>query len=49
VVAAPAGEADGGQFGVTVMAPAFADRVAADIARLLVSDEHLTRIRRQRG
>ncbi len=48
-VAAPAGEADGGQFGVTVMAPAFADRVAADIARLLVSDEHLTRIRRQRG
>jgi allophanate hydrolase len=35
-VAVPAGEADGGQFGVTVMAPAFADRVAADVARLLV-------------
>jgi len=48
-VAVPTGEADGGQFGVTVMAPAFADRVAADIARLLVSDEHVARIRRQRG
>jgi allophanate hydrolase len=35
-VAVPAGEADGGQFGVTVMAPAFADRVANDVARLLV-------------
>jgi allophanate hydrolase len=35
-VAAPAGQADGGQFGVTVMAPAFADRVANDVARLLV-------------
>ena len=48
-VAVPTGEADGGQFGVSVMAPAFADRVAADIARLLVSDEHVARIRRQRG
>jgi allophanate hydrolase len=35
-VAVPAGEADGGQFGVTVMARAFADRVAADVARQLV-------------
>jgi allophanate hydrolase len=35
-VAVPAGEADGGQFGITVMAPAFADRVAADVARLLL-------------
>jgi allophanate hydrolase len=34
-VAVPAGEADGGQFGVTVLAPAFADRVAADVAGLL--------------
>jgi hypothetical protein len=31
------------------MARAFADRVAADVARLLVSHEHVTRIRRQRG
>jgi allophanate hydrolase len=35
-VSVPAGEADGAQFGVTVMAPAFADRVAADVARMLV-------------
>jgi allophanate hydrolase len=34
-VAVPAGQADGGCFGVTLMAPAFADRVAADVARLL--------------
>jgi allophanate hydrolase len=34
-VAVPAGEADGGQFGVTVLAPAHHDRVAADIAALL--------------
>jgi allophanate hydrolase len=34
-VAVPAGEADGGQFGVSVLAPAFADAVAADVARLL--------------
>jgi len=38
-VAVPAGEADGGNFGVTVLAPAFADRAAADIARLLVGGE----------
>jgi allophanate hydrolase len=38
-VAVPAGEADGGCFGVTVMAPAFADAVAADIARLLTGGE----------
>jgi allophanate hydrolase len=34
-VAIPAGEADGGQFGVQVLAPAFHDAVAADIAALL--------------
>jgi allophanate hydrolase len=34
-VAVPAGEADGGQFGVSVLAPAFADAVAADVAKLL--------------
>jgi allophanate hydrolase len=34
-VAVPAGRADGGAFGVTVLARAFADRVAADIAALL--------------
>ncbi len=39
-VAVPGGEADGGQFGVTVMAPAFADAVAADVARLLGGEEH---------
>jgi allophanate hydrolase len=37
-VAVPAGEADGGQFGVTLLAPAFHDAVAADIASLLVGD-----------
>ncbi len=31
-VAVPAGEADGGQFGVTILSPAFHDAVAADIA-----------------
>jgi allophanate hydrolase len=36
-VAVPAGEADGGQFGVTVLAPAFHDAVAADIAGLLTT------------
>jgi allophanate hydrolase len=35
-VAVPAGEADGGCFGVSVLAPAFADSVAADVARLLL-------------
>jgi allophanate hydrolase len=34
-VAVPAGEADGGQFGVSILAPAFHDAVAADIAALL--------------
>ncbi len=34
-VSVPAGEADGGCFGVTIFAPAFADAVAADVARLL--------------
>jgi allophanate hydrolase len=31
----PAGEADGGRFGVQILAPAFHDAVAADIAALL--------------
>jgi allophanate hydrolase len=34
-VAVPAGQADGGEFGVTVLARAFADRVAVDIAALI--------------
>jgi allophanate hydrolase len=34
-VAVPAGTADGGQFGVTVLGRAFADAVAADVAALL--------------
>jgi allophanate hydrolase len=34
-VAVPAGEADGGQFGVSVLARPFADRVAVDVAALL--------------
>jgi allophanate hydrolase len=38
-VAVPAGEADGGQFGVSVFAPAFADRVAAGVARLIAGEE----------
>ena len=37
-VSVPAGEADGGQFGVTVLAPAFADAPAADIAALLLGE-----------
>jgi allophanate hydrolase len=37
-VAVPAGEADGGQFGVQVLAPAFHDAVAVGIASLLVGD-----------
>jgi allophanate hydrolase len=37
-VAVPAGEADGGQFGVQILAPAFHDAVAADIAVLLTPD-----------
>ncbi|HVW46090.1 MAG TPA: allophanate hydrolase [Solirubrobacterales bacterium] len=35
-VAVPAGEADGGQFGVTLLAPAFHDAVAAGVASLLL-------------
>ena len=38
-VAVPAGEADGGRFGVTVVAPAFADAVAADVAARLVGEQ----------
>ena len=38
-VAVPAGEADGGRFGVSVLAPAFADRVAAGVAALLLDAE----------
>ncbi|HMJ35124.1 MAG TPA: allophanate hydrolase [Baekduia sp.] len=34
-VAVPAGQADGGRFGVTVLARAFGDRVAADVAALV--------------
>ena len=37
-LAVPFGEADGGQFGVSVLAPAFADRVAADVASLLLGE-----------
>jgi allophanate hydrolase len=37
-VAVPAGEADGGQFGVQVLAPAFHDAGAAEVAALLVGD-----------
>jgi allophanate hydrolase len=37
-VAVPAGRADGGEFGVTVLARAFADRVATDVAALLRGD-----------
>nr|WP_199824043.1 allophanate hydrolase [Streptomyces sp. NBRC 109706] len=37
-VAVPAGEVNGGPFGVTVIARAFADRVAGDIARLVTGE-----------
>jgi allophanate hydrolase len=37
-VAVPAGEVDGGQFGVSVIVPAFADAVAADIARRFLDE-----------
>jgi allophanate hydrolase len=36
-VAVPAGRADGGEFGVMVLARAFADRVAADVAALVTA------------
>jgi allophanate hydrolase len=35
-VSVPSGEADGGPFGVTVVAPAFHDQVALDVAALIV-------------
>jgi allophanate hydrolase len=37
-VAVPAGRADGGPFGVSLIGPAFADRVVADLARLLTGE-----------
>ncbi|HYZ51994.1 MAG TPA: allophanate hydrolase [Streptosporangiaceae bacterium] len=37
-IAVPAGTADDGPFGVSVLAPAFGDRVVADIARLLTGE-----------
>ena len=37
-VAIPAGEADGGCFGVSLLGPAFADKALADLARRLTSD-----------
>jgi allophanate hydrolase len=37
-IAIPAGEADGGQFGVTLAGPAFADCVVADLAGALLGD-----------
>ncbi len=37
-VAVPAGEADGGHFGVTILAPAFHDAVVADVARRLLDE-----------
>jgi allophanate hydrolase len=40
-VAVPGGEADWGQFGVTLMAPAFHDRVVADLARRLAGETEL--------
>jgi len=32
-VAVPAGEVDGGCFGISIVVPAFHDRIAADLAR----------------
>jgi allophanate hydrolase len=37
-VALPAGDADGGRFGVSLVAPAFADRVLADLAARFLAD-----------
>ncbi len=37
-VAVPAGEVDGGQYGVTLYAPAFHDRVVADLAARLLDE-----------
>ena len=37
-IAIPAGEADGGCFGVSLLGPAFADETLADLARRLTSD-----------
>jgi allophanate hydrolase len=36
-IALPAGEADGGRFGVSLLAPAFGDRVLADLASMFLS------------
>lgn len=41
-VAVPAGEADGGPFGVSVVAGAFEDQIALDIAALLTGEQHPT-------
>jgi allophanate hydrolase len=40
-VAIPAGGADRGQFGISVIVPAFADRVAADLARRFLGERPL--------
>jgi allophanate hydrolase len=37
-IAVPAGDADGGRFGVTLLAPAFGDRVLADLAATLTGE-----------
>lgn len=40
-VALPAGQADGGQFGISLVVPAFHDRVAADLARRFLDEPPL--------
>ncbi|WP_243859832.1 allophanate hydrolase [Amycolatopsis arida] len=40
-VAVPAGTADGGPFGVSVLVPAFADQVALDVAAVLTDEPEL--------
>jgi allophanate hydrolase len=37
-IAVPAGDADGGRFGVTLLAPAFGDRVLADLAAIVTGE-----------
>jgi allophanate hydrolase len=37
-IAVPAGEADGGRFGVSLLAPAFHDHVVADLAQRLIGE-----------
>ena len=44
-VAVPGGEADGGQFGVTVFARAFEDAVVADVAALITQTSDMTACR----